>query len=691
MKRSAFISIFLLTASSITSAAVVNSGDSSLYIADGVSIYWQGANMQTDLKNSTRFYDSTKGAEWTSTDQYGNTSDYLMCWTHASSNVIQYWQSYYGVFAKPQQGVYYNANGTMQGIPGGYPSPTLVEMPLPYGKIGTEPASYGSAETVSDGKQLAVARDMYYNMNKELAGTFKAAAEWFFRGQTDLQNSGGTYYVNNQYTGGYYKNYYSAPPAADAYEDPTSLTGLSYTTVYSEYIEGLGEINNSTTGTFFENTDLSQVKSILLQALGFDENGEQTEQGKLAYLGVWHKVGDNEKPTGHMVTCYGFTTKENGTIKSLIISDSDDGSFYDAQGIEQTSLAKEVFVNIEDDRIKLYDDEACSNYWQATTTGYYLGEISYLNTPEVLKNMLSEYSDTANEAQVWNGMSSEWRAQTVTTEALPTAATGWDINVNGDNIAGEHQGYYHTYALEGRNVEFGEHADANNRTVTVTGTVHARNITVSAAGYEFKAGEDAAIAGAGEGEKANLTITSGASLSSEVQLNLGDLTLENGAELSSDKVIEVHGAFLVKLQEAATFGLARAAVTPEASVNADLDLRDATSITLNAVVNMNNHNLILSADTPITLSLNEVDGSIIFFTNIAELSIADGEVTTVVAEGANLTQYFSNITTADGRDLSGYQVIYSSGTLSMTLVPEPTTATLSLLALAALATRRRRK
>lgn len=304
--------------------------------------------------------------------------------------------------------------------------------------------------------------------------------------------------------------------------------------------------------------------------------------------------------------------------------------------------------------------------------------------------MLAEYSDVANEAQVWSGKDSTWEAQVENINELPTEATGWDIFVNGADIAEEHQGYYHTYSTDGRAVIFGEEG-VDNKAVTINGTVKTSHITVSASGYEFKAGTDAAIAGAGEGEKANLTITSGASLSSEVKLNLGDLTLENGAVLSSDKVIEVHGAFLVKLQEAATFGLARAAVTPEASVNADLDLRDATSITLNAEVDMNKHNLILSADTPITLSLNEVDGSIIFFTNIEQLSIVDGEVTTVVAEGANLTQYFSNITTADGRDLSGYQVIYSSGTLSMTLVPEPTTATLSLLALAALATRRRRK
>lgn len=682
MKRTLFIlSLSALSLSSAHAAVGDVVTGNGIYVADGIVVSNFGSGyLQTSRTQSSRLYDSTKGAKW-AVSSNGQKQDSNMCYLHASSNAIQYWQSYYGVFAKSQAGYYYDYDASFNTGFAEYSE----QKPLPYGRIGTESPSSSDSSTalVPDGKRLAVARDLYLSIPNSNAqprnsgGYFSWASEWFFRGADKWTDDSSSIDLSAggliSKTGGYYANYFGN---GSHFEED-----LSYTTVFSVYRENLSVTQNSTTGAPFANADANAVKDLLLQGFGV-KDGVQSQSGLITCIGT----NNSSSGTGHMITCYGFTTNEDGSLKSILIADNNDDIS------KLNSEVKELFVKVQNERIELYENPSFTKAYTPSGSGVnFIAAVSFINTPEVLQNMLAEYSDVSNEAQVWNGGSSVWNVQLGSTEELPTESTGWDVHVDGDNITAEHRGYYHTYSTEGRNVEFGEHADAKNRTVTVTGTVHARNITVSAVGYEFKAGADAAIAGAGEGEKANLTITSGASLSSEVQLNLGDLTLENGAVLSSDKVIEVHGAFLVKLQEAATFGLARAAVTPEASVYADLDLRDATSITLNAEVNMNKHNLILSADTPITLSLNEVDGSIIFFTNMAQLSIVDGEVTTVVAEGANLTQYFSNITTADGRDLSGYQVIYSSGTLSMTLVPEPTTATLSLLALAALATRRRRK
>lgn len=675
MKRTLFL--LTLSIASQASAAVGDTVDIAnlKYVADGITVSntFGSDPLSTNIyrADSPRFYDSTKGAgDWVAKYNDGTTpKDSLLCWAHTSANVIEYWQSYYGVFAKPQVGDYFDGSFLESGT-----------KPLPYGKVGTEEANYGNTSQVPDSRSLAVSREMYYNMI-DAGGRFKWAAEWYFSGDNSPVNSDGDNVFKTKSlgasTGGYYANYFTK--------------GQSFTTVFSEY-------TNEYTATLypehvteqsFATGSIEELTQALLPAFGLEKQADgtyiQTEKGKIAFLGVWTdttKTDGTIESSGHMITCYGFTTDADGNLATILIANSDTESSYDTG-----SKASELIVKQVGDRLMLYTTD--KNKW-LNTKGYYIGEVSYINTPQALKDMLAEYSDVANEAQVWSGKDSTWEAQVENINELPTEATGWDIFVNGADIAEEHQGYYHTYSTDGRAVIFGEEG-VDNKAVTINGTVKTSHITVSAAGYEFKAGTDAAIAGAGEGEKANLTITSGASLSSEVQLNLGDLTLENGAELSSDKVIEVHGAFLVQLQEAVTFGLARAAVTPEASVNADLDLRDATSITLNAEVNMNNHNLILSANTPITLSLNEVDGSIVFFTNIAQLSIVDGEVTTVVTEGANLTQYFSNISSTDGRDLSGYQIIYANGALSMTLVPEPTTATLSLLALAALASRRRRK
>lgn len=695
MKRTTFLASFLLTSAPLVSAAVGDKVDTSFYVADGIVMHKQLDNsLVVNRVESTRFYDSTKGNTWCSNS---DDSDDLFCWSHSASNSIQYWQSYYGVFAKPQSGSYYDTDEKKMQY-------NTTSMPLPYGRIGTEstrtPKADGSySDTfvdIPDPNCLEVARDMYHSINpKTKSGSFKAAAEWFFTSQSDLTANNGNFIFNAPYDssagyvncGGYYKNYFGGPLDTDKYSvNEIAKQSLSYTTVYSKSIDDLGSNNNSTNNSPFEDGNIGAVKNLLLAGFGISE-GKQTQAGNIPVIGLWNKDG-----TGHFITCYGFTTNEEGELESIFIADSDDDQGPDAiSNITQYYISQTVDLiekdgeTVEIKRIALYKDNTC----QTREGTYYIGEISYINTPQVLQDMLAEYSDVDNEAQVWNGESNVWTAQTATTEELPTADTGWDINVNGDNIAEEHRGYYHTYSTDGRAVVFGTEGAAN-KTITINGTVKTSHITVSADGYEFKAGTDAAIAGATEGENASLSITGGASLNSEVALNLKHLTMESGATLSSSQTIVVTGAFLVKLQAANTYSL-RNAAAPSASVDSDLDLSDATSITLNAEVNMNNHNLILSADTPITLSLNEVDDSIIFFTNMAQLSIVDSEVTTLVAEGANLTQYFSNITTADGRDLSGYQVIYSSGTLSMTLVPEPTTATLSLLALAALATRRRRK
>lgn len=78
-------------------------------------------------------------------------------------------------------------------------------------------------------------------------------------------------------------------------------------------------------------------------------------------------------------------------------------------------------------------------------------------------------------------------------EELPTASTGWDINVDGEAIAEENRGYYHTYATEGRRVLFDDHASEGQRSVTIEGSVAASHIDVAAAGYEFKSGTDAEL------------------------------------------------------------------------------------------------------------------------------------------------------------------------------------------------------
>lgn len=675
MKRS--LLLLALTASVAQTLAAVGDtvSGTGAYVADGVVVSSIGTgSLQTNKIESTRFYDSTKGAEW------AGSNDSNLCWLHASANVIQYWQSYYGVFAKPQRGAYYDPT---TGFIEPYPIPEVLPYkPLPYGRIGTINASYTDSTQVPDSRKLEVARDLFKTMpSRNQGGVFSWAAEWFLRGADVWPSDGGQISINadgySPDTGGYYANYFGT--GAFFKQD------CSYTTVYSATQEAQSDVHKSTTGTPFGDADTAAVKNLLLEGFGV-QDGVQEQAGMITCIGTTN----SSSGTGHVITCYGFTTNEDGSLKSIIIADNNPGIL----GFDKNSPElKELFIGIikvdenDEGKIGLFEDAACSNdnaYAPSGSGVNYLTSISYINTPEVLRNMLAEYGDTANEAQVWNGAAAIWEAQQVNTEELPTESTGWDVNVNGDNIAEEHHGYYHTYAADGRRVLFDDHAAESNRSVTITGTVSASTIEVAAAGYEFKAGDNAELKAG-----ADLMMHSMSTLHSEVTLNLQDLTLESGSELSSNQVIKVSGEFrAVSTPAVATYTL-RSSITPASSVNADLDLTGASAIILENTVNMNGHQLWLNSDTPITLHTGALSGNLPFFANVGGLIVTttDGEEL-ALAPGTDVTQYLSLY--SNGTPLQGVSITYSaSGDISLS-VPEPTTVTLGLLALAGLAARRRR-
>lgn len=681
MKRT----LFLLSLITCISPSFVSAGDTvssqGIYVADGVVISGAGTGfLQTSRAESSRLYDSRKGAEW------AGSNDSLMCWLHASSNVIQYWQSYYGVFAKPQAGSYYDYDASFNT---GFPESSQAK-PLPYGRIGTEaPSSTDeSKEPVPDGRRLEVARDMYLSIPnlssqpRNTGGVFSWASEWFFRGADKWEKANGSTMdlsaggsVPN--TGGYYANYFGK---GDYFQQD-----LSYTTVYSDVQEKVSDVHNTTTGNPFGSTDTAEVKDLLLKGFGV-ENGVQAESGKIICLGTTNSYTGS----GHVITCYGFTTDDDGNLKSVLVADNN------GRINSINSILVELFVKVEEytgkdgaktQQIGLYRKPDFSSPFSTGTEGGVncLTSISYINTPEVLQHMLAEYSDTENEAQVWNGSASEWKAQQADTEELPTATTGWDVRVNGDNVAEEHQGYYHTYATDGRSVLFDSHAAEGNRSVTITGTVAAQNIEISAHGYEFKAGENAELKAG-----ADLMIHSMASLHSEVSLSINDLTLESGAELSADKVISVRGAFHAVSTPAVADYTLRSSSTPTAGIDAELDLTGATSIVAENTVNMNGNRLRLNSSTHITLNYNALHSNLVLFSNVGELLITlkDGSEL-ALAPGADVTPYltlYSNDT-----PLQGASITYSaSGDISIA-VPEPSGTSLSLLVLASLAVRRRRK
>ena len=585
----------MVTVSALSHGAV---GDriSDKYTAEGVNRYNGLVYLTSD-----RFYDSAKQ------NYTGASPDSLMCWLHSSANSIQYWQTYYGVFATSE---------------------------IPYGS--RESASLWSEKVT----QLQVAdtmREYFRNQGED----FATATEWYMRGE--ILNSGAMKTLGG---GGYYSDYFGTDEAYVKYD-----------------VKG---------------TDMNTLTHAVYQAFGIEQQDEhfvQAEAGLIPLIGIAYK-DSNGNEYGHSISCYGFTTDSSGNIDMLYLTDPDkvNGNPMDIAYVGKSA----------DGQLVLYSDAGRTTPLAYDSNGntWFIRNVWHIDTPEVLQNMLAEYSDM-DEAQVWNGKNSAWEAQTATTEELPTEATGWDVHINGDHINTKHHNYYHTYATEGRKVEFGTHAEENARTVTINGTVSSQEIAITAAGYRFIAGESAAIA-----PGADMVISNGATLHSELELQLKNLSMEAGTVLSANSPIVVTGEFntLKSIQEAATFSVRAAATAEETElvrIEADLDLRAATEITLETTVDLDGHHLFLSENAPITLSTDSISGGITFFTGINELYVGNTKIS-----GSNIV--LNNYLNIDGNEANETPtLVFNNGSITMS-IPEPTTTSLGLMALMALAARRRR-
>ena len=187
-------------------------------------------------------------------------------------------------------------------------------------------------------------------------------------------------------------------------------------------------------------------------------------------------------------------------------------------------------------------------------------------------------------------------------------------------------------------------------------TVRVKDATLNHTGYELHFFEGTTLATLGESEIFGDVIvesTATAAFSALTRLE-GNLTLASGSELSLDGALTLNGTL--------TLGLG---LTLSGDILADIkNLAAGQSITL------------VSGLESLTVQMQTLMRSLEYTTVMTgqELVAAD---------------YFSNLQTD-----SGYVLIYNGATGALMVtqsIPEPTTATLSLLALAALAARRRRK
>ncbi|MBR5331133.1 MAG: autotransporter-associated beta strand repeat-containing protein, partial [Akkermansia sp.] len=197
----------------------------------------------------------------------GLTADDKTSWYHATANVIQYWQSYYGVFAQN--------SATM-----------------PYGYT-YDPAN----QQLLGGTQSLNVGMYFYDNWTNAGGDFAMAARWYLTNDHTYTGKGDEGLSELKTSG-----------TAAGYFAPYFASGKDSVVVQDAYSQ--------------ESLDAAIVNAFGLSAVEDKENTyTQTTPGQIAFIGI----SCEEASTA--LTCYGFKTDEKGNVTSLMLAASDDSAY----------------------------------------------------------------------------------------------------------------------------------------------------------------------------------------------------------------------------------------------------------------------------------------------------------------------------------------------------------------------------
>lgn len=681
----------------------------------------------------------------------GISNDGSMCWAHAAANVLQYWQSYYGVFSTNK--------------------PNL--------QLGYAVKDKDTAIALGGTQSLKLTK-WFYTAGKNGGGDVCRAMLSY------IGNSSACMY-NNQ-TAGTFADCYGAASGYEIYQAGSAK---------SQSFEAKG---NNDVFTLQGNTLSEKLTSLTLQALDCEIRDGQVVQRSYGNIAEFAIYPSDFSFTAHSLTLYGFGIDDTGLIDKLYYADSNDQRFQ-----LQTYYIK-LGKHGDKEHLFLYDSPD-----QETSVTYFTS-LSFIRTPSNLKEKGRQYWDGDLE---WSGTGengSTWKqgaGMGSNAEALPDGKTGWrvlvdgtyydsyfdenrnisfkdagDVTVEGKIRAGaikissgatkflaadadssidgtgnvtisdgasleaclnlgeravsvEGSGSF-TYAakeavkLAGLSVADGASATFKDKGVyeiSAVGTLAGQISVKDAAEIVYRASgdvnvaklsvADTASASFGNGgkyqvecdatmgtisvqESSRLTLTS----SGSDVIQLAGLTISEGAMLEASK-IKVTGAFRTRASEdmaqvasAAVLLLGDAVGTtatsdPVAILNADLDLSGANELTMESTVDMSGKTLTLGGGTTKKL-LNLLQG-----VNGTQNSNGTYDVTLFKNVGgvSDLSSDSVNAATLFTSDnlTSSSTLVYDSDAKTIVLTsvtfdaPEPTTATLTLLGLMGLCARRRRQ
>ncbi len=352
---------------------------------------------------------------------YNLTGDDQMCWAYTSSNVVQYWLNSYGVF--------YNKAQEKGDLAYGYT----------YDKQYLQ--EFGGTQSLS-------VSEVYRQAHKNVGASARGSFRWYFSGNVA---DNGAY--NGTNTGGYFKDYFTNI-SADA---NITLSNASNTrSLATSFATGLGmKIHD----------DLSVSTEV---------------EGRISYL----SIGSGGDSNGHALTCYGMNLNSDGSLKSILCTNSDDMNY----GLI------ELFVKHENGNYVLYVDENLTTKWTYSNNSWYLRSLTYIDTPEVLQNMLKEYKAT-NNAIVWSGQKQTWGFErNHTYDELPDTTTGWQIYAG---TGSDYASYYDAYYDPSRMIEFNDSAKdvglIQNIEVQEQVTAAEVNVHNEVVEYKFQGSQDHSV------------------------------------------------------------------------------------------------------------------------------------------------------------------------------------------------------
>ena len=527
-------------------AGFTTASASETYSADGV-------NLDNILKSS-RFYDTDKGLYWEMVGQpydgakqlyeqhksfsfLGDLNERMLqpvpqfkdafdnlvhdgnsCWYCVGANIIQYWESYYGVFYKGEE-------------------------PLPYGY--TYSTDY--LTTLAGTQSLDLHMFFYDNWtqkdrdNNDAGGDAEMAVVWYLSTGKNIREDWDYYsqLVDGAADAGFFSEYFTENAASR-----------------EAYYVGV------------DASDLISATDFLREAFGFDRNGNQATYGQLAYVGIMNKRGQ-----GHALTCYGFSTGLDGQLESLYLTNSDDKEYKVFQ----------VYVGLDErGYLHLYEDAAHTKGWGFLDGEWDICDITYINTPAILREMYDEYT---NAPLTWTGAQNTWSgtdAAKATTEQLPGKDSGWQVYAM--------DGYYASYYQAGREVAFNDLAAQKNVNLKGALSTPALHLDNNASDYTFTGATgtslqaDAIIKqGAGRAAFTKTALNAGT-----VSVGMGTLSLGANAPLTAQSgVVDNLGTLELAASGKATFskGLticnsAALAVTGSAQLTSTLTLQEGSALHL---------------------------------------------------------------------------------------------------------------